>query len=48
MSPLLAAWLTTSPESAGHGSANAPIELIFVSLVLLVFWGVFRVTKKRS
>ena len=47
MAPLLAAWIALS-ESAEHGSANAPIELIFVSLVLLVFWGVFRVTKKRS
>jgi hypothetical protein len=46
MAALLA--LIARPESAEHGSANAPIELIFVSLLLLVFWGAFRVTRRRS
>jgi len=33
--------------ATGHGGGNAPAELILVSLLLLVFWGAFRVTRRK-
>jgi hypothetical protein len=35
--------------SAGaHAAGNPPTELILVSLVLLIFWGIYRITAKKS
>jgi len=31
-----------------HAAGNPPTELILVSLVLLVFWGIYRITAKKS
>ena len=32
---------------AGHTGGNAAVEVIFVCLLLLLFWGAFRIMKKK-
>ena len=33
---------------SGHFAGNPAAELILVSLLLLVFWGVYRISSKKS
>ena len=35
------------PSEAGHVGGNAAVEVIFVCLLLLLFWGAFRIMKKK-
>ncbi len=42
---LLLPLLFTSGE---HHGGNAPAEMILVSLVLLVLWGVYRISSRKS
>lgn len=35
-------------SDGAHAAGNPPTELILVSLLLLVFWGIYRITAKKS
>lgn len=48
MLPLCAALLALRSGADHHAAGNPAVELILVSLLLLVFWGVYRITAKKS
>jgi len=47
LSPLLLPIRLPLPSDAAHSAGNAAVEIIFVCVLLLLFWGAFRIMKKK-